>query len=295
MDENSANVIIKSEKMSQKKKKIIVRVIAIVLLLLTVILFVLDYSHYRKGQKAGLAAAHLADMIYLGQDEPYAEQCEDAYDCFTSDFDTALTLSQIYGSSDNYRELLSARSRLKESFAGAMEALGLDRYLAFEIEKWFAYPDPMSFFIGEYWHDHLVPLCCVLVLELFALVFITLANREAKKEILVYEDSVLCKINSKKSKQLVFENVNSVEVGKNSLTIMGTGTKFKIFHITNAEGIKSAIMGKKSELQNGMKGAASNPGASKAEELKRYKDLLDSGVISQEEFDAKKEQILKDI
>ena len=272
MDENSANVMIKSEKMSQKKKKMIVRVVAIALLLLTVILFVLDYSHYRKGQKAGLVTAHLAGMIYLGQDEPYAEQCEDAY-------------SYLYYSG----------FPLKQTFAVAMEALGLDRYIDLQIERWFAYPDPMAFFIGEYWHDHLVPLCCVLVLELFALVFITLANREAKKEILVYEDSVLCKMNSKKSKQLVFENINSVEVGKNSLTIMGTGTKFKIFHITNAEGIKSAIMGKKRELQNGMKGAASDPGASKTEELKRYKDLLDSGVITREEFDAKKEQILKDI
>ncbi len=31
---------------------------------------------------------------------------------------------------------------------------------------------------------------------------------------------------------------------------------------------------------------------SNAEELKKYKDLLDSGVISQEEFDAKKKQLL---
>ena len=32
--------------------------------------------------------------------------------------------------------------------------------------------------------------------------------------------------------------------------------------------------------------------ASAADELKKYKDLLDSGIISQEEFDAKKKQIL---
>ena len=29
-----------------------------------------------------------------------------------------------------------------------------------------------------------------------------------------------------------------------------------------------------------------------ADELKKYKDLLDSGVITQEEFDAKKKQLL---
>lgn len=32
--------------------------------------------------------------------------------------------------------------------------------------------------------------------------------------------------------------------------------------------------------------------SSNAEELKKYKELLDSGVISQEEFDAKKKQLL---
>lgn len=32
--------------------------------------------------------------------------------------------------------------------------------------------------------------------------------------------------------------------------------------------------------------------ASNAEELKKYKELLDSGIISQEEFDAKKKQLL---
>jgi hypothetical protein len=31
---------------------------------------------------------------------------------------------------------------------------------------------------------------------------------------------------------------------------------------------------------------------SNADEMKKYKELLDSGVISQEEFDAKKKQLL---
>ena len=35
-----------------------------------------------------------------------------------------------------------------------------------------------------------------------------------------------------------------------------------------------------------------NANAGNADELKKYKDLLDSGVISQEEFDAKKKQLL---
>ena len=38
--------------------------------------------------------------------------------------------------------------------------------------------------------------------------------------------------------------------------------------------------------------ATSTPAASNADEIKKYKELLDMGVISQEEFDAKKKQLL---
>ena len=38
--------------------------------------------------------------------------------------------------------------------------------------------------------------------------------------------------------------------------------------------------------------AATTPKSDEADQLKKYKDLLDSGVITQEEFDAKKKQLL---
>lgn len=45
-------------------------------------------------------------------------------------------------------------------------------------------------------------------------------------------------------------------------------------------------------LLNRQNGTINNVNGSDADELKKYKDLLDSGVISQEEFVAKKKQIL---
>ena len=44
-----------------------------------------------------------------------------------------------------------------------------------------------------------------------------------------------------------------------------------------------------SEKQNNVQ---SNIATSNADELKKYKELLDEGIISQEEFDAKKKQLL---
>lgn len=55
----------------------------------------------------------------------------------------------------------------------------------------------------------------------------------------------------------------------------------------NGEELKTAIT-------DGMAAAPAEPaaaGAGTADELKKFKDLLDSGVITQEEFDAKKKEL----
>lgn len=105
---------------------------------------------------------------------------------------------------------------------------------------------------------------------------------------MVYMDSVLCRVNPKKSKQLVFEDINNVDFGKNTLKLIGTGVKFRISNITNAETIKSVIIDKKKSEQI----KSNSTTASSADELKKYKELLDGGVISQEEFDKRKKQLL---
>lgn len=71
----------------------------------------------------------------------------------------------------------------------------------------------------------------------------------------------------------------------------------KFMFVTNAEEVFSAISKLLRERQN--KVATSTPVTVKqeipqsaADELKKYKDLLDSGVITQKEFDAKKKQLL---
>ena len=46
------------------------------------------------------------------------------------------------------------------------------------------------------------------------------------------------------------------------------------------------------ELQRSPAEAPPTPQISAAEEIKKFKELLDSGIITQEEFDAKKKQLL---
>jgi hypothetical protein len=40
-------------------------------------------------------------------------------------------------------------------------------------------------------------------------------------------------------------------------------------------------------------GAVTTPSKSNIDDLKKYKELLDTGIITQEEFDAKKKQLLE--
>jgi len=57
-----------------------------------------------------------------------------------------------------------------------------------------------------------------------------------------------------------------------------------------ARNIVEYIEGKREEIKLNRANSSSVP--SSADELKKYKDLLDDGIITQEEFDAKKKQLL---
>lgn len=286
MGEENINVLVKSEKISQKKKIRIVWAISILLVIVTLAALVIDYSGYKKGQEFGLVSAVIASEVggssWINENDSYAEQCKDVY----SKLDRHTYDMTINGVKYDASDVRKSESALRSAFADVMESGGFDRYSSYNIADWFKYTNIVEYFSGYYW-DHILPLLSYIVL-LFSIVFTILVNREAKKELVVYEDSVLCRVNPKKSKQLVFEDINNVDFGKSSLRIVGTGVKFKISNLTNAESIKSVIIEKKKTAQT----KSDNSNTGNADELKKYKELLDSGVISQDEFDAKKKQIL---
>lgn len=286
MGEQNTNVLVKSDKISQKKKKRIVWAISILLIIVTMAALVIDYSGYKKGQEFGLvsavASSEIGGLNYVNKNDSYAEQCKDVY-YFLNKHTYDMTINGVKIDASDVRK---SESAVRSAFADLMKSAGFDRYGSYSIARWFKYTNIVEYFSGYYWNN-ILPICCYIVL-LFSIVFTILVNKEAKKELVVFEDSVLCRINPKKSKQLVFEDINNVDFGKNTLKIVGTGVKFKISNLTNAENIKSVIIEKKKSVQSKFEGL----NISNADELKKYKDLLDNGVISQEEFDAKKKQIL---
>ena len=284
--------LMKSEQKSQKKYIAVVWIITFIFLVTCFVSFVVDYGGYREGQEFGLASmimttSGLTGSFHVDKNDTYAEQCKDAYSILTSntpDF-------SVYGKDIDNSALRRAERAQKDSFADLMENAGYDRYSSYSIQDWFKYTNMLDYFVGYYWNQ-ILPISSYAIL-LFAVLFTILKNKASQKELIVYDDSVLCRTTKKKTKQLIFEDISNVDLGKNSLKLVGTGLKFKISNATNADAIKSLIMEKKkaSQKQNAFENA--RVALSSAEELKKYKELLDQGVISPEEFERKKEQLLK--
>lgn len=283
--ETNTIMLVKSEKIPQKKKTKLAQIIAVIAIVVLIVSFVVDYAGYKKGQKFGLAAAAVA-TDWVNENDSYAEQCRYVYNKLNRHSHN-ITLD---GTTYDFSDVRESENRLRSSFADVMESAGYDRYSSYSIANWFKYANFAEYFFGYYWRQIISIVCYIIVL--LSIAYTLLIKREEEKELVVYEDSVLCRINSKKSKQLVFDDINNVDFGKSALKLVGAGIKFKISNLTNAEEIKSVIIEKKKSMQKAEETVTKNAPVSNAEELKKYKELLDSDVITQEEFDAKKKQLL---
>ena len=92
--------------------------------------------------------------------------------------------------------------------------------------------------------------------------------------------------------RLVYEKVSVNNAHRGNVTLNGAGRYARIAQIID-EYVKGGYDGK---VQVNVSGTSSNnPEESAIDKLKKLKDLLDAGVISEEEFNAKKEKLLSEI
>lgn len=81
----------------------------------------------------------------------------------------------------------------------------------------------------------------------------------------------------------------------NGISISTSSGRISFYGIKNAKEIYTVITNLLIERQQNAKNvtyATVTPKSDEADQLKKYKELLDSGIITQEEFDAKKKQLL---
>lgn len=249
--------IIKSKKIKTNKFKLLW--VAIIAVLVFVTAFpVIKYLNYKEGQKLAIS---ILEHNY-GYDEIAYLFYEYRDDFFIADISLGETLTEA----------------------------GFDCYLGSDYLKY------DSFF--EYTLNGLLTLpILILFLILLAIaiaivIFLNiLYNSDMKNEMIIDGDTVICKKGKKTIKKFMIKDITSVSsAGKNGLKVLGTGIKYQIKNIKNSDEIKAVIMNNISSNKKApavIKKQEATPG-----DIIKYKELLDEGVISQEEFEQKKKQLL---
>ena len=104
---------------------------------------------------------------------------------------------------------------------------------------------------------------------------------------------VIGKASFGKSVALPINQISAVALGYcKRITIATSSGKIHFWLLANRDAVHSALTKVINEVQVEKVHQASPAVQSDAEEIKQFKELLDSGVITQEEFDAKKKQLL---
>ena len=282
MNEN----VISSKKINLSKKiKMAWAVVAVVLVLVSVFSFI-KYSGYKKAQEAAVSFTLISTSKFNSYKDDYNKMVEKMYD-FYNPTRINVTVSGI--KVDNSDVVSSARDADK-ALGKLMKEAGYDCYYGSEYLEYVGFVDYTK-------NETLIPWIVWGFLALVMLIVNFWCSADAKKAMIIDSDRIICKNGKKTAKEFLVKDIKSVEfASKNGLLVRGNGIKYKINLLENAEELKSTIMDSIAALPAESVVATTEIKQeiqpSSADELKKYKELLDMGVISQEEFDAKKKQLL---
>ena len=247
-----------------KKIKIAWIVIAVILVAVTVF-SVIKYSDYKKAQETAVEFITSITNYYDNYNYDYNTLVEEIYDDIAFDYTKEKALAEL------------------------MTSAGYDCNYGSKYLKHIGFVD---YAVNETLVPFIIGGALALLLGILNLCYYI----DAKKEMIIDTDRIVCKSGKKTTKEFMVKDIKSVELASmKGLMIRGNGFKYKINLLSNAEELKTTIMDSLATL------LAENVATteikqeilpSNADELKKYKELLDAGIITQEEFDAKKKQLL---
>ena len=283
---------LQSTKINLGKKVNLPWLLIALIFILAITFTVINYVGYNKGQKAAIELT-LSTFEAAGIKNEFAEYegnnkmlAEEMYDWFN-----------LEGYSYNYNGVYISNSdvvtaRFKADYALA-DLLGEMGYECYRGSDYLEYTNIISYTFNE--NDFAKILYIVdaslIVLEL-AFVFWYSCNR--KNSIQICDGRLTCKKGDKIIKEFMLSDISSVESASlKGLKIKGNNIKYKINLLANSEELKNYLMENiaKYKKESPVVSTITNQ-SSNADELKKYKDLFDAGVITQEEFDEKKKQLL---
>ena len=182
----------------------------------------------------------------------------------------------------------------------AYNEVDLYMYFGFGISDWFPgwikYDDSfIDFFFGEFFNFDCYYGYMIMLGVVALIVGIIMKSNTEKSEITVTNEAISGKLPHGKEVHIPLNQITAINRSSfNGVSITSIGNVSNFHCIENREEVMKAISyllanPQQSSMQPTQSASANG---SEAEQLKRLKDLLDSGVLTQEEFDAKKKQIL---
>ena len=267
-----------------KKIKIAWLVIAVILIAVSVF-SVIKYSGYRKAQETAVELTLAVTSKYDKYKNDYNTLVKEMYD----DFNVQYYSYTIGGYKVNNSDAVDSARKADEALGELMTKAGYDCFYGSEYLEYVGFVDYAT-------NETLLPFIIWGALALLLGILNLFYYIDTKKEMIIDTDRIVCKKGKKTAKEFMVKDIKSVELASmKGLMIRGNGFKYKINLLSNAEELKTTIIDYLGALP------AENIATteikqeilpSNADELKKYKELLDSGIITQEEFDAKKKQLL---
>ena len=158
-----------------------------------------------------------------------------------------------------------------------------DYYITDLVDNWSMY---LAYFV-----------VCFVPLVLFTFIAWIIKRYLNSFEMTVTDKRIYGKIKWGRRVDLPIDSVSAVGIGAfKSITISTSSGRISFSAIRNRneihEIVSKLLVERQKQSAIPVAPTATSPLASSADELKKYKELLDCGIITQEEFDAKKKQLL---
>lgn len=242
----------------------------------------------------------IVELVLATSDEydEYENDREKFCDRLYSDLNPGSYYSYFGVSSSTLNDVKQSARQLDNSICNALELFGYEVDNASFYLEYTDYSDYYFYKIfSSFYGIHIWEIFKYLILFSFSLCIILMIINifyvlDRKTSLSVQDDLVIVKKRTGKTAQFKLKDISSIEstVFK-GLKIKGNAIKSKVILLKNADELKTEITQLISDLSSKNQDL-SDQHLNETETIKQYKDLLDSGAITQEEFEAKKKQLL---
>ena len=155
------------------------------------------------------------------------------------------------------------------------------------------YNNAFEFAMGDCFAYSCWGFFCLIPIVISAIIGLSVYLKFRNGEIVVTDKRIYGTIAGGKRVDLPLDAISAVGIGScKSIAISTSSGKVSISAIKNCSEIHKIISNLLIDRQQQTKSPTPPPCANNTDALKKYKELLDMGIITQEEFDAKKKQLL---